>query len=99
MDGGVDADLAVVVVVPFSVSSRWTTQSPWVAGSRVSENWTPPQLRLALMPAEATSWAMMSVCIYISAMVVTPEAIISARPRAVQDRTARSSQRASTGKM
>ena len=65
----------------------------------MSVNCTPPQHRLALMPEAATSWATASVWPYMSAMVVTPEAIISARPRSVQARMARSSQRASTGKM
>ena len=64
-----------------------------------SVNWTPPTDRLALMPAAATSWAMAGEWPYMSAMQVTPEAIISARPRSVQHRMARSSHRASTGKI
>ena len=51
------------------------------------------------MPASRTVWAMAGVCIYISAMVVVPEAIISARPRPVPAATARSSSLASAGKI
>ena len=83
----------------FSVSSRWTTQSWFLSGSKGSSNWTPPQETLALMPAFSTSRRRASVCIYMSAMQVTPEAISSARPRAAQQRMARSSHLASTGKM
>ena len=75
--------------------------APQVSGEKSSgaPKYTPPQDRLAEMPAFMISWAMVPVCIYISAMQVVPPAIISARPRAAPAATARSSSLASAGKM
>ena len=51
------------------------------------------------MPASTICRAMVPVFIYMSATQVTPEAIISARPRPVPAATARWSSLASAGKM
>jgi hypothetical protein len=76
-------------------------QSPHFSGEKSagSPKYTAPQDRLAEMPASSTVWAMVSVFIYMSAMQVVPEAIISASPRAVPAATQRSSSLASAGKM
>ena len=84
-----------------SVRARWATQSPQVSGlkSAGSPKYTPPQDRLALMPAFKISWAMVEVNMYMSATQVTPEAIISARPSPAPACTARGSSLPSAGKM
>ena len=84
-----------------SVSSFWFLQSPQPSEvkSPAAPKYTPPQDRLAEMPASRQSWAMVPVCMYMSAMQVTPEAIISASPSPAPARTARSSSLASAGKI
>ena len=84
-----------------SVRAAWFRQSPQVSGEKSSgaPKYTPPQDRLALMPASRICSAMVPVCIYISATQVTPEAIISARPSPAPAATARLSRRASAGKI
>ena len=54
---------------------------------------------MAEMPASAAACAITPVRMYMSAMQVVPEAIISISPREVQAATARSSHRDSTGKI
>ena len=76
-----------------------TVPAPAMTTVSVASNWTPPQDRLALMPASRICSAMVPVCIYISATQVTPEAIISARPSPAPAATARLSRRASAGKI
>ena len=84
-----------------SVRAIWFRQSPQASGEKSSgaPKYTPPQDRLALTPDSSTIRATAPVCIYISAMQVVPEAIISARPRAVPAATHRSSSLASAGKI
>ena len=84
-----------------SVRAIWLRQSEQLSTEKSSgaPKYTPPQDRLALMPALTISSAMTPVRMYMSAMQVTPEAIISASPRAAPAATARLSSLASAGKM
>ena len=84
VDGGVHQNPPVVVAVPLrSAPAAPHSRGGWrVKG--VGELHAAAAQGLALMPEAATSWATASVWPYMSAMVVTPEAIISARPRSVQ---------------
>ena len=95
MDGDVRQNL------PVSVRAVWLAQSPHFSGEKSagSPKNIPPQDRLAEMPDSRMVRAMTSSFMYISAIQVVPEAIISARPRAVPAATQRSSILSSAGKM
>ena len=101
MDGGVHQNLPVPRAVPLLNRVRWLAQSSQDAGEKSagSPKYTAPTDRLAEMPAFRICWAMIPVRIYISAMQVTPEAIISASPSPVAAARERSSHLSSAGKM
>ena len=84
-----------------SVRAIWFWQSPHLSGEKSSgaPNHTPPQDRLADRPASRAVRATAPLCIYMSAMQVVPEAIISAMPRAAPAATQVSSSLASAGKI
>ena len=99
VDGGVGQDLAVVVAVPGLGQLPLHPAVVVGVGVKIIGELHAPYRQVGADPLSATDWAMAGEWPYMSAMQVTPEAIISARPRSVQARMARSSQRASTGKI
>ena len=84
-----------------SYRRTWFSQSPHLSGEKSSgaPKYTAPLHRLAEIPASSTCRATTPMRIYMSAMQVTPEAIISASPRPVAAAMDRSSHLASAGKM